>query len=67
VNLTAVSRAARISSAWGLLNLDDRHPEARDVIRTEGTPADCRRMESNASRRRSLERFRARPRAMNRR
>jgi hypothetical protein len=47
---------ARFSSAWGLLGLDPKHQAAAALIRTDGTPADRRRLESNANRLRAQER-----------
>lgn len=59
-HLTSENLPARLSSAWGLLGMDDRHPAAMAVITTDGTPADCKRMESNSRRRRAQQKHDAR-------
>jgi len=46
VHLASDHPGRRMSSAWGLLGLDQQHPAAAAVVRLYGTDADQRRMET---------------------
>jgi len=56
-HLTSSDVALRISSAWGRLGQNVQHRRAREVIGTDGTDADRRKMEA-ARERKSAERHR---------
>lgn len=45
-NLASSDAALRMSSVWGLLGQNEKHRRAQEVIGTEGTDADRRRMAS---------------------
>jgi hypothetical protein len=52
-HLLSSDPAQRIASAWGLLGLDPQDGAAAAIITTEGTAADCKRLQQDRNRRRS--------------
>ena len=49
--LQSEERGVRLASAWGLVGLEPTHKDANEVIKEDGTPADCQRLDQ--ARRRS--------------
>lgn len=55
-HLSSANPLVALASAWGLLGLDLRHPEASKLVQEQGSAADRKRLEQMRGRQRAMNR-----------
>ena len=58
-HLQSPDRRTRLRSAWGLVSLEPNHPQALEVLRVEGKPADRQQVEQMRRRKRFSRSYRS--------